>query len=121
MLKVPFKETTCTLYYYNFLIISVSLRAITILSSPNENRELLSLPWQQAPPLLPHSVANTTLYKNEDTAMHCLSTPTGRPAHPDESKYVTIFEKVDLSSNFYFRSVFIIIIIYYYILSCWYI
>uniref|UniRef100_A0A1X7STP5 Uncharacterized protein n=1 Tax=Amphimedon queenslandica TaxID=400682 RepID=A0A1X7STP5_AMPQE len=89
------------------LVLSDSLKAITLFSSPNENCELLSLPWQQAPPLLPHSVANIgghILYKIEDTAMHCLSAPTGRPAHPDESKYVKIFQNVDLSSNFYFSS-----------------
>ena len=36
--------------------------------------------------------------------MHSLSAPTGKPLHPDESKYVKIFQNVDLSSNFYFRS-----------------
>ena len=43
--------------------------------------------------------------------MHCLSAPTGRPAHPDESKYVKIFQNVDLSSNLYFRSVIILLMI----------
>uniref|UniRef100_A0A1X7T9H9 Uncharacterized protein n=1 Tax=Amphimedon queenslandica TaxID=400682 RepID=A0A1X7T9H9_AMPQE len=73
------------------LVLSDFLKAITLFSSPNENRELLSSPWQQAPPLLPHSVANIgghILYKIEDTAMYCLLAPTGRPAHPDESKYL---------------------------------
>uniref|UniRef100_A0A1X7UEG5 Uncharacterized protein n=1 Tax=Amphimedon queenslandica TaxID=400682 RepID=A0A1X7UEG5_AMPQE len=54
----------------------------------------------------PHSVTNIDghiLYKIEDTAMHCLSAPNGRPAHPDESKYVTIFQNVDFLSSSYFR------------------
>uniref|UniRef100_A0A1X7TUT7 SAC domain-containing protein n=1 Tax=Amphimedon queenslandica TaxID=400682 RepID=A0A1X7TUT7_AMPQE len=48
------------------------------------------------------NIGGHILYKIEDTAMHCLSAPTGRPAHPDESKYIKIFQNVDLSSSFYF-------------------
>lgn len=43
--------------------------------------------------------------------MHYISAPTGKPVNPDESRYLKIFQNVDLSSNFYFR--YVSIYIYY--------
>eukprot|EP00058_Branchiostoma_floridae_P018686 XP_002604175.1 hypothetical protein BRAFLDRAFT_278184 [Branchiostoma floridae] len=43
-----------------------------------------------------------TIYKIEDTSMIYIPNDSVRNAHPDESRYVKIFQNVDLSSNFYF-------------------
>ncbi|KAI8520730.1 phosphatidylinositol-3,5-bisphosphate 5-phosphatase [Branchiostoma belcheri] len=43
-----------------------------------------------------------TIYKIEDTSMIYIPNDSVRYAHPDESRYVKIFQNVDLSSNFYF-------------------
>ncbi|CAG5117948.1 unnamed protein product, partial [Candidula unifasciata] len=43
-----------------------------------------------------------TIYKIEDTSMVYIPNDTVRYVHPDESRYVKIFQNFDLSSNFYF-------------------
>ncbi|KAK7474795.1 hypothetical protein BaRGS_00033976 [Batillaria attramentaria] len=43
-----------------------------------------------------------TIYKIEDTSMLYIPNDTVRYVHPDESRYVRMFQNVDLSSNFYF-------------------
>ncbi|XP_025098137.1 polyphosphoinositide phosphatase-like isoform X3 [Pomacea canaliculata] len=43
-----------------------------------------------------------TVYKIEDTSMLYIPNETVRYVHPDESRYVRMFQNVDLSSNFYF-------------------
>ncbi|XP_023932242.1 polyphosphoinositide phosphatase [Lingula anatina] len=45
-------------------------------------------------------IGHHTIYKIEDTSMVYI--PNERPSHPDESKYVKMFQANDLSSNFYF-------------------
>ena len=44
-----------------------------------------------------------TIYKIEDTTMVYIPNESVRIHHPDEAKYVKLFQSVDLSSNFYFR------------------
>ena len=47
-----------------------------------------------------------SVYKIEDTMMQYIPNADVRkmrPEHPDEQKYVKLFQSVDLSSNFYFR------------------
>ncbi|KAH8034528.1 hypothetical protein HPB51_025355 [Rhipicephalus microplus] len=46
-------------------------------------------------------VGHHTIYKVEDTRMVYLPNNTDHSVHPDENRYVKIFENVDLSSNFY--------------------
>ncbi|XP_005103334.1 polyphosphoinositide phosphatase isoform X2 [Aplysia californica] len=43
-----------------------------------------------------------TVYKIEDTSMLYIPNDSVRYVHPDESRYVKMFQNVDLSSNFYF-------------------
>ncbi|KAL3882137.1 hypothetical protein ACJMK2_028508 [Sinanodonta woodiana] len=43
-----------------------------------------------------------TIYKIVDTAMLYIPNDSVRCSHPDESKYVKLFQSVDLSTNFYF-------------------
>ncbi|ELT99122.1 hypothetical protein CAPTEDRAFT_142019 [Capitella teleta] len=43
-----------------------------------------------------------TFYKIEDTKMMYIPNDTVRYTHPDEQKYVKMFQNIDLSSNFYF-------------------
>ncbi|GFN80695.1 polyphosphoinositide phosphatase-like [Plakobranchus ocellatus] len=43
-----------------------------------------------------------TLYKIEDTSMIYIPNDTVRVIHQDESRYLKMFQNVDLSSNFYF-------------------
>ncbi|XP_046335599.2 polyphosphoinositide phosphatase-like isoform X2 [Haliotis rufescens] len=43
-----------------------------------------------------------TIYKIEDTSMLYIPNDTVRFFHPEESRYVRMFQNVDLSSNFYF-------------------
>ncbi|XP_076466433.1 polyphosphoinositide phosphatase-like isoform X2 [Babylonia areolata] len=43
-----------------------------------------------------------TVYKIEDTSMLYIPNDTVRYVHPDESRYVRMFQNVDLSSNFYY-------------------
>ncbi|KAL5009502.1 hypothetical protein ScPMuIL_011807 [Solemya velum] len=43
-----------------------------------------------------------TIYKIEDTAMMYIPNDNVRYTHPDENRYVKMFQNVDLSSNFYF-------------------
>ncbi|KAL1419132.1 hypothetical protein MTO96_005244 [Rhipicephalus appendiculatus] len=47
-------------------------------------------------------VGHHTIYKVEDTRMVYLPNNTDHSVHPDENRYVKIFQNVDLSSNFYF-------------------
>uniref|UniRef100_A0A8C8DJY6 FIG4 phosphoinositide 5-phosphatase n=1 Tax=Oryzias sinensis TaxID=183150 RepID=A0A8C8DJY6_9TELE len=42
------------------------------------------------------------IYKIEDTTMIYIPNDSVRVTHPDEARYVRIFQNVDLSSNFYF-------------------
>lgn len=44
-----------------------------------------------------------TIYKIEDTAMIYIPNESIRIPHPDESRYLKMFQSIDLSSNFYFR------------------
>lgn len=44
-----------------------------------------------------------TVYKIEDTTMIYIPNDGIRHYHPDESRYVRMFQNIDLSSNFYFR------------------
>jgi hypothetical protein len=44
-----------------------------------------------------------TIYKIEDTTMVYIPNESVRIHHPDEARYVKLFQSVDLSSNFYFR------------------
>ena len=44
-----------------------------------------------------------TIYKIEDTSLVYLPNDVVRYTHPDEQRYLKIFQNVDLSSNFYFR------------------
>ena len=46
-----------------------------------------------------------TIYKIEDTTMVYIPNESVRIHHPDEARYVKLFQSVDLSSNFYFRLV----------------
>jgi hypothetical protein len=43
-----------------------------------------------------------SVYKIEDTAMVYIPNEDCRDAHPDEARYVKMFQATDLSSNFYF-------------------
>ena len=43
-----------------------------------------------------------SIFKIEDTAMVYLPNDEVRDAHPDEARYVRMFQAIDLSSNFYF-------------------
>ncbi|XP_059153986.1 polyphosphoinositide phosphatase-like [Physella acuta] len=47
-------------------------------------------------------IGSHSVYKVEDTSMLYIPNDTVRYAHPDESRYVKMFQTVDLSSNFYF-------------------
>ncbi|XP_070567874.1 polyphosphoinositide phosphatase-like isoform X2 [Ptychodera flava] len=47
-------------------------------------------------------IGGHTMYKIEDTSMIYIPNDTVRQQHSDESRYVKIFQTVDLSSNFYF-------------------
>jgi hypothetical protein len=44
-----------------------------------------------------------TIYKIEDTSMIYIPNDGIRVCHPDEQRYVKMFQSIDLSSNFYFR------------------
>ena len=43
-----------------------------------------------------------SVFKIEDTAMVYIPNDEVREAHPDEARYVKMFQAIDLSSNFYF-------------------
>jgi hypothetical protein len=45
------------------------------------------------------------IYKMEDTAMIYIPNDGVHVSHPDEQRYVKMFQSIDLSSNFYFRCV----------------
>ncbi|CAL1527176.1 unnamed protein product [Lymnaea stagnalis] len=47
-------------------------------------------------------IGSHTIYKIEDTSMLYIPNDSVRYVHPDESRYVKMFQTVDLSSNFYF-------------------
>ncbi|XP_018585855.1 polyphosphoinositide phosphatase isoform X1 [Scleropages formosus] len=47
-------------------------------------------------------IGGHSIYKIEDTNMIYIPNDSVRVAHPDEARYVRIFQNVDLSSNFYF-------------------
>ncbi|KAI5709799.1 hypothetical protein M8J75_003381 [Diaphorina citri] len=47
-------------------------------------------------------INNHTIYKIEDTSMEYIPNQTSRITHPDETRYVKMFQSIDLSSNFYF-------------------
>jgi hypothetical protein len=48
------------------------------------------------------TIGGHVLYKIEDTLVYPISSSAGRPTNADESRYLKIFQNVDLSSNFYF-------------------
>lgn len=48
-------------------------------------------------------ISHHTLYKIEDTAMIYIPHDSVRAVHPEESRYVKMFQSIDLASNFYFR------------------
>ncbi|XP_046877169.1 polyphosphoinositide phosphatase [Hypomesus transpacificus] len=47
-------------------------------------------------------IGGHSIYKIEDTSMIHIPNDSVRVTHPDEARYVRIFQNVDLSSNFYF-------------------
>ncbi|XP_061609998.1 polyphosphoinositide phosphatase isoform X4 [Phyllopteryx taeniolatus] len=47
-------------------------------------------------------IGGHSIYKIEDTSMISIPNDSVRVAHPDEARYVRIFQNMDLSSNFYF-------------------
>ncbi|KAJ1208829.1 hypothetical protein NDU88_004212 [Pleurodeles waltl] len=47
-------------------------------------------------------IGGHAVYKIEDTTMIYIPNDSVRVTHPDEARYVRIFQNVDLSSNFYF-------------------
>uniref|UniRef100_A0A8D8PM46 Polyphosphoinositide phosphatase n=1 Tax=Cacopsylla melanoneura TaxID=428564 RepID=A0A8D8PM46_9HEMI len=47
-------------------------------------------------------INNHTIYKIEDTSMEYIPNQASRITHPDETRYVKMFQSIDLSSNFYF-------------------
>uniref|UniRef100_A0A3B5A594 FIG4 phosphoinositide 5-phosphatase n=1 Tax=Stegastes partitus TaxID=144197 RepID=A0A3B5A594_9TELE len=47
-------------------------------------------------------IGGQSIYKIEDTTMIYIPNDSVRVTHPDEARYVRIFQNVDLSSNFYF-------------------
>ncbi|XP_059898083.1 polyphosphoinositide phosphatase isoform X1 [Gadus macrocephalus] len=47
-------------------------------------------------------IGGHSIYKVEDTSMIYIPNDSVRVTHPDEARYVRIFQNVDLSSNFYF-------------------
>ncbi|XP_028996686.1 polyphosphoinositide phosphatase isoform X2 [Betta splendens] len=47
-------------------------------------------------------IGGRAIYKIEDTSMIYIPNDSVRVAHPDEARYVRIFQNMDLSSNFYF-------------------
>uniref|UniRef100_A0A3Q2NN34 FIG4 phosphoinositide 5-phosphatase n=1 Tax=Fundulus heteroclitus TaxID=8078 RepID=A0A3Q2NN34_FUNHE len=47
-------------------------------------------------------IGGHSIYKIEDTTMIYIPNDSVRVSHPDEARYVRIFQNVDLSSNFYF-------------------
>nr|CAD7601108.1 unnamed protein product [Timema genevievae] len=48
-------------------------------------------------------IGHHTLYKIEDTSMIYIPNDGVRTTHPDEQRYLKMFQSIDLSSNFYFR------------------
>lgn len=48
------------------------------------------------------TIGGNIIYRIEDTFMYYISAPSTKPGNPDESRYLKIFQNVDLSSNFYF-------------------
>ncbi|KAK9307836.1 hypothetical protein QLX08_001916 [Tetragonisca angustula] len=47
-------------------------------------------------------IGHHTIYKIEDTSMIYIPNDTIRVFHPEEQRYVKMFQSIDLSSNFYF-------------------
>ncbi|KAG8582449.1 hypothetical protein GDO81_008056 [Engystomops pustulosus] len=47
-------------------------------------------------------IGGHAIYKIEDTSMLYIPNDSVRVTHPDEARYLRIFQNVDLSSNFYF-------------------
>ncbi|XP_077443761.1 polyphosphoinositide phosphatase [Stigmatopora argus] len=47
-------------------------------------------------------IGGHSVYKIEDTTMIYIPNDSVRVAHPDEARYVRVFQTMDLSSNFYF-------------------
>ncbi|XP_034950859.1 polyphosphoinositide phosphatase isoform X2 [Chelonus insularis] len=47
-------------------------------------------------------IGHHTIYKIEDTSMIYIPNDTVRVFHPDEQRYVKMFQSIDLNSNFYF-------------------
>ncbi|KAF7286543.1 hypothetical protein GWI33_004946 [Rhynchophorus ferrugineus] len=47
-------------------------------------------------------IGHHTIYKIEDTTMIYIPHESVRVIHPDESRYVKMFQSIDLASNFYF-------------------
>lgn len=48
-------------------------------------------------------IGHHTIYKIEDTNMVYIPHESVRLLHPDEARYVRMFQNIDLASNFYYR------------------
>lgn len=48
-------------------------------------------------------IGHHTIYKIEDTTMVYIPHESVRLLHPDEPRYVKMFQNIDLASNFYYR------------------
>lgn len=48
-------------------------------------------------------IGHHTIYKIEDTSIIYIPHESVRLLHPEEQRYVKMFQNIDLSSNFYFR------------------
>lgn len=48
-------------------------------------------------------IGHHSIYKIQDTNMIYIPNDIVRTVHPDEQRYVKMFQSIDLSSNFYFR------------------
>lgn len=48
-------------------------------------------------------IGHHTIYKIEDTIMVYIPHESVRLLHPDEPRYVKMFQNIDLASNFYYR------------------
>lgn len=51
-------------------------------------------------------IGHHSIYKIQDTNMIYIPNDIVRIIHPDEQRYVKMFQNIDLSSNFYFRLVY---------------
>lgn len=47
-------------------------------------------------------IGSHSIYKIEDTSMIYIPSDISKPQHPDEQRYLKMFQAVDLSTNFYY-------------------